>query len=125
MHVRHSRGLYFKANLSCAKVYKYCLTYFRNGDIDYIVLKVKGLVCRLFKVKNMNTATGLEVTAGGRVSSHFVYVLLGFTATAGNLASSSTFGDIKHLTVIVIIVKFHLAQAAVAIMKVVVITLWQ
>lgn len=29
--------------------------------------EVKGLVCRLFKVKDMQTATSLEVTAGGRL----------------------------------------------------------
>eukprot|EP00112_Aurelia_sp_Birch-Aquarium-sp1_P013858 Seg2963.2 transcript_id=Seg2963.2/GoldUCD/mRNA.D3Y31 product="Structural maintenance of chromosomes protein 2" protein_id=Seg2963.2/GoldUCD/D3Y31 len=40
---------------------------FRSPNASFDRSKVKGLVCRLMKVKDMKTATSLEVTAGGKL----------------------------------------------------------
>ena len=48
---------------------------YKDPEKNFDRNRVKGLVCKLFKVKNPQFAKALEVTAGAKVSMYFIILL--------------------------------------------------
>ena len=51
---------------------------YKNPEPNFDRQRVKGLVCNLFKIKDVKYATALEVAAGGKVKNYLNFSLFNF-----------------------------------------------
>lgn len=63
-----------KVNLGVARYPQLCFNY-KDPERNFDHSSVKGLVCKLIKLRDASTATALEVTAGGKVKRKYLHKL--------------------------------------------------
>lgn len=63
-----------KLDLGVARYPQLCFNY-KDPERNFDHSSVKGLVCKLIKLRDASTATALEVTAGGKVKKKVLYKL--------------------------------------------------